>query len=129
MSVIERNGTRERLNYIRNSVKVIVDAYDGTVKFYITDTTDPIIMAYKEIYPDLFADKDEKIPEDIASHFIYPEFLYNIQADMLERYHNVKSDVLYRSSDVWDRATHTTSKTLKNNRNSNGPILYNGKKQ
>ncbi len=113
MSVIERNGTRERLNYIRNSVKVIVDAYDGTVKFYITDTTDPIIMAYKEIYPDLFADKDEKIPEDIASHFIYPEFLYNIQADMLERYHNVKSDVLYRSSDVWDRATHTTSKTLK----------------
>ena len=113
MSVIERNGTRERLNYIRNSVKVIVDSYDGTVKFYITDTTDPIIMAYKEIYPDLFADKDETIPEDIASHFIYPEFLYNIQADMLERYHNVKSDVLYRSSDVWDRATHTTGKNLK----------------
>ena len=51
MSVIERNGTRERLNYIRNSVKVIVDSYDGTVNFYITDTTDPIIMAYKEIYP------------------------------------------------------------------------------
>ena len=113
MSVIERNGTRERLNYIRNSVKVIVDSYDGTVKFYITDTTDPIIMAYKDIYPDLFADKDEQIPQDIASHFIYPEFLYNIQADMLERYHNVKADVLYRSSDVWDRATHTTSKTLK----------------
>ena len=70
-------------------------------------------MAYKEIYPDLFADKDEEIPEDIASHFIYPEFLYNIQADMLERYHNVKADVLYRSSDVWDRATHTTVQTLR----------------
>ena len=113
MTTLERNGTRERINYIRNSVKVIVDSYDGTVKFYITDTTDPIIMAYKEIYPDLFADKEEKIPEDIASHFIYPEFLYNIQADMLERYHNVKTDVLYRSSDVWDRATHTTGQTLK----------------
>ena len=113
MTTIERNGTRERINYIRNSVKVIIDSYDGTVKFYITDTTDPIIMAYKEIYPDLFADKDEQIPEDIASHFIYPEFLYNIQANMLERYHNVKTDVLYRSSDVWDRATHTTSQTLR----------------
>lgn len=113
MTTLERNGTRERINYIRNSVKVIVDSYDGTVKFYITDTTDPIIMAYKEIYPDLFVDKEEKIPEDIASHFIYPEFLYNIQADMLERYHNVKTDVLYRSSDVWDRATHTTGQTLK----------------
>ncbi len=112
-SVIERNGTRERINYIRNSVKVIVDSYDGTVKFYITDTTDPIIMAYKEIYPDLFIDKEEEIPQDISSHFIYPEFLYNIQADMLERYHNVKADVLYRSSDVWDRATHTTGQTLR----------------
>ena len=112
MSVIERNGTRERLNYIRNSVKVIVDSYNGTVNFYITDTTDPIIMAYKEIYPELFKTKEE-IPQDIAEHFVYPEFLYNIQADMLERYHNVKADVLYRSSDVWDRATHTTGQTLR----------------
>ncbi len=112
MSVIERNGTRERLNYIRNSVKVIVDSYDGTVNFYITDTTDPIIMAYKEIYPELFKLKEE-IPQDIANHFVYPEFLYNIQANMLEKYHNVKADVLYRSSDIWDRATHTTGQTLR----------------
>lgn len=112
MSVIERNGTRERLNYIRNSVKVIVDSYDGTVNFYITDTTDPIIMAYKEIYPELFKNKEE-IPQEISNHFVYPEFLYNIQANMLEKYHNVKADVLYRSSDIWDRATHTTGQTLK----------------
>lgn len=112
MSVIERNGTRERLNYIRNSVKVVVDSYNGTVDFYITDTTDPIIMAYKEIYPALFKTKEE-IPQDIAEHFVYPELLYNIQADMLERYHNVKADVLYRSSDVWDRATHTAGQTLR----------------
>jgi len=112
-TVIERNGTKQKINYIRNSVKVLVDSYDGTVKFYITDRTDPIIMAYRNIYEDLFQDIDENIPEDIANHFVYPEYIYNIQANMLERYHNVRTDVLYRNNDVWDRATHTTSKTLK----------------
>lgn len=112
-TIIERDGTKQRINYIRNSVKVLIDSYDGTMRFYITDRTDPIIMAYRNIYPDLFQNIDEPIPEDIAEHIVYPEFLYNIQANMLERYHNVKTDVLYRSSDVWDRATHTTSKTLK----------------
>lgn len=112
-TVIERDGRKQRINYIRNSVKVIVDSYDGTVKFYITDRTDPIIMAYANLYPDLFADKDEAIPEDIAKHIVYPEYLYKIQAEILERYHSEKTDVLYRSSDVWGVATHTTSKTLK----------------
>lgn len=112
-TTIEVNGVKQRINYIRNSVKVLVDSYDGTVKFYITDRTDPIIMAYNSIYPSLFESKDETIPEDISKHFVYSEYLYNIQSNMLERYHNVKTDVLYRSSDVWDRATHTISKTLK----------------
>ncbi len=112
-TIIERDSSKQRINYIRNSVKVLVDSYDGTVKFYITDRTDPIIMAYQNMYPNLFQSKEETIPADIAKHIVYPEYLYNIQANMLERYHNVKTDVLYRSSDVWDRATHTTSKTLK----------------
>ncbi len=112
-TTIEVNGVKQRINYIRNSVKVLVDSYDGTVKFYITDRTDPIIMAYNSIYPSLFESKDTSIPEDIAKHLVYSEYLYNIQSNMLERYHNVKTDVLYRSSDVWDRATHTISKTLK----------------
>lgn len=112
-AIIEVNGTKQRINYIRNSVKVLVDSYDGTVKFYITDRTDPIIMAYRNIYPTLFQDIDTSIPEDIAKHIVYPKFLYTIQSEMLERYHNVKTDVLYRSNDVWDVATHTTSKTLK----------------
>lgn len=112
-TTIEVNGVKQKINYIRNSVKVLVDSYDGTVKFYITDRTDPIIMAYNSIYPTLFQSKEETIPEDIAKHFVYSEYLYNIQSNMLERYHNVKTDVLYRSSDVWDRATHTISKTLK----------------
>lgn len=112
-TMIEVNGEKQKINYIRNSVKVLVDSYDGTIKFYITDRTDPIIMAYRNMYPDLFQEKENPIPEDIASHIVYPKFLYTIQAGMLERYHNVKTDVLYRGNDVWAPATHTTSKTLK----------------
>ena len=96
------------LNYIRNSVKVLINAYDGTIEFYITDRTDPIAIAYEKIYPDLFTDK--QIPSDISSQFIYPEFLYNIQADIAQRYHDIQPDVLYRGDDIWDIATHNTGK-------------------
>ena len=98
------------LNYIRNSVKVLINAYDGTIKFYITDKSDPIASAYSKIYPDLFADDSETIPSDISSQFIYPEFLYNIQAEIVQRYHDIQPDVLYRGDDVWDIATHNTGK-------------------
>jgi uncharacterized membrane protein (UPF0182 family) len=101
------NVNGKELNYIRNSVKVLVDAYDGTIKFYITDRTDPIIMAYRKAYSTLFVDLDEKIPEDISKHFIYPEYLYNIQANVLKRYHNTAPDVLYRADDVWDVSTYS----------------------
>lgn len=100
------------LNYIRNSVKVLIDAYNGTIDFYITDRTDPIIMAYQKMYPDLFVEKEEQIPTDISSQFVYPEFLYSIQAQVMQRYHNIQPDVLYREDDVWDIATHNTSKVL-----------------
>ncbi len=112
---------KTELNYIRNSVKVLIDAYDGTIKFYITDRTDPIIMAYQKMYPDLFEDKDETIPEDISSQFVYPEFLYNIQAQIMLRYHNIQPDVLYREDDVWDIATHNTSKVLTKTGTQIGP--------
>ena len=112
---------KTELNYIRNSVKVLIDAYDGTIKFYITDRTDPIIMAYQKMYPDLFVDKDETIPEDISSQFVYPEFLYNIQAQIMLRYHNIQPDVLYREDDVWDIATHNTSKVLTKTGTQMGP--------
>ncbi|MCI9246820.1 MAG: UPF0182 family protein [Clostridia bacterium] len=103
---------RLELNYIRNSVKVLIDAYDGTIKFYITDKTDLIIKAYQKMYPDLFVDKEEQIPTDISSQFVYPEFLYSIQAQIMQRYHNIQPDVLYREDDVWEIATHNTSKVL-----------------
>ena len=110
---IEHDGIRENINYIRNSVKVIIDAYDGTMSFYITDRADPIAMAYRNIYPDLFVDLEEEIPEDISEHFVYPEFLYNVQAEILKVYHNVKTDVLYRADDVWNFAKYNSVKSTK----------------
>ena len=110
---IEHDGIKEKINYIRNSVKVIIDAYDGTMTYYITDRTDPIAMAYRNIYPDLFKSLDEQIPEDISEHIVYPEFLYNVQAKVLKIYHNVKPDVLYRADDVWDIAKYNSSKSTK----------------
>ncbi len=110
-TMLENNGiTKKEINYIRNSVKVIINAYTGEVTFYRTDKTDPIAMVYEKTYPDLFT--KEEIPEDISNHFVYPEYLYSIQAEVLERYHNIQPDVLYRSDDIWDVATHNTSSKM-----------------
>lgn len=110
---IKYEGQTKKINYIRNSIKVIINAYDGTMKFYITDRTDPIAIAYSRLYPDLFEDKDVAIPEDISNKFVYPKFLYDIQAKMLEIYHNVKPEVLYRNDDIWNFATYNTTQTNK----------------
>lgn len=110
-TTIEYGNTKKQINYIRNSVKVLVDAYDGTINFYITDKSDPIIMAYDKIYDKLFKEEAE-IPEDIAKHFVYPKYLYNVQAKILEMYHNVSTDVLYRGDDIWEISTDfSTSKS------------------
>ena len=109
-TTIQYDGSNQRINYIRNSIKVLINAYDGTINFYITDKTDPIAMAYYNLYEGLFVDKDTEIPEYISSQFIYPEFLYKIQAEIITRYHNVQPDVLYRSDDVWSIATNNLSK-------------------
>lgn len=101
----------QEINYIRNSIKVIVDAYDGTMKFYITDRNDPIAMAYNNLYPTLFESMNEEIPEDISKHFVYPKMLYNIQANMIQQYHNIKPEVLYRGNDIWKIADLNVNKT------------------
>lgn len=106
---IEHDGIKEKINYIRNSVKVIIDSYDGTMKFYITDTTDPIAMAYRNVYSELFEDINTQIPEDISEHFIYPQYLYEVQAELLKVYHNVKADILYRTDDLWDFAKYNNT--------------------
>lgn len=116
---IEHDGIKEKINYIRNSVKVIIDSYDGTMKFYITDTTDPIAVAYRNTFPTLFENKDIEIPADVSEHFVYPKYLYDVQAELLKVYHNVKTDVLYRTDDVWDFAKYNGTIISK----STGTIL------
>lgn len=108
-TIIEVNGFKQKINYIRNSIKVLVDAYDGTVKFYLTDKTDPIAMVYNNLYPTLFV--QEEIPEDISKHIVYSDYLYNIQSKMISLYHDVQTEVLYRADDVWSIANQNVSNT------------------
>ena len=117
-TTIVHHNEKKVINYIRNSIKVIINAYDGTMKFYITDTTDPIAMAYRNMYPKVFEDLSSTIPESIAKNIIYPEFLYNVQSSMLEEYHNTKSEVLYRGDDSWKKATYTTVQNGKTTNNT-----------
>lgn len=112
MTTININGWRDRLNYIRNSVKVLIDAYDGTTEFYITDRSDPIIMTYRNMYPTLFVDLEENIPSDIQKQLVYPKFLYQIQARMINIYHDISEDVLYRADDIWQITNKSSSKNV-----------------
>jgi len=98
--------TEEGFNYIRNSVKVLIDAYNGTLKFYIVDKNDPIVNVYKSIYPDLFENGD--IPRDIAEHIRYPEYIFKVQASVLKRYHMTNPNVFYNKEDLWDFGKHKT---------------------
>ncbi len=107
------NGEKHTINYIRNSIKVITNCYDGTMKFYITDETDPIAMAYRKMYPKVFEELDSKIPEDISQSFVYPKFLYDVQSSMIEEYHNTKSEVLYRGDDSWKKASYVATQNNK----------------
>ena len=118
-TAIYQNGIKQNINYIRNSVKVLIDSYDGTITYYITDRTDPIAMAYMKIYPTLFEDINSTIPEDIAKQFVYPQYLYNIQSEILKIYHTEKTDILYRANDLWNYAKYNNSKSTK----STGTIL------
>ncbi len=89
------------LNYIRNSIKIIIDAYTGKTKFYIVDNKDPIAKTYKKIYPSLFSDY-KKLNKEFIKHFRYPSDLFLIQADLYRTYHMKKADVFYNKEDYWD---------------------------
>ncbi len=93
------------VNYIRNSIKVVIDAVDGTPKFYIVDKNDPIANSYSKIFPELFKDS-ESIPSGIKEHFRYPEGLFNLQCNVLGRYHVTDPGVFYNGDDVWSIATN-----------------------
>jgi len=87
-------------NYIRNSVKVVVDAYNGETRFYVIDGEDPVIKTYSEIFPDLFTDFSE-MPEDLSEHIRYPEDLFRIQAELYSVYHMKDPAVFYSKEDAW----------------------------
>ncbi|MBQ6795669.1 MAG: UPF0182 family protein [Clostridia bacterium] len=89
-------------NYIRNSAKAVVDAYEGTVDVFITDESDPIVMTYNKIYPSVM--KLGGLPDDLNSHIRYPEYLFNVQSEMYLRYHMSDPEVFYSNSDLWMRA-------------------------
>jgi uncharacterized membrane protein (UPF0182 family) len=88
------------LNYIRNSVKVVVDAYNGAVDFYLTDPGDPIAATYLRIFPSLFK-PFTAMPADLQKHIRYPEDLFLIQARLYQTYHMEAADVFYNREDLW----------------------------
>jgi len=98
------NAGGKNLNYIRNSVKIIIDAYDGKISCYISDNTDPIIKAYAKIFPALFKELKD-VPEGLKSHIRYPETVFNIQSYMLLKYHMTNPNVFYNNEDAWDIPT------------------------
>ena len=92
------------VNYVRNSVKTIIDAYDGTTTFYVFDADDPIIAAYRVIFPSLFKDASA-MPRDLRSHVRYPELLLQIQAEVYGLYHMTVPEVFYNREDLWTIAS------------------------
>ncbi len=89
-----------RFNYIRNSVKVIVDAYNGITSFYISDPGDPIIQAYNRAYPGVFKDLDE-MPHELQTHLRYPRDLFYIQMQIYAKYHQIKPELFYQQAETW----------------------------
>lgn len=87
-------------NYIRNSVKTVVDAYNGTVNYYISDPHDPLVQTYAKIYPGLFKPFDE-MPTGLQNHIRYPEDLFNIQARMYATYHMKNPTTFFNKEDLW----------------------------
>ena len=88
------------INYIRNSVKVIVEAYNGTVDFYLMDAGDPVAATYQRIFPNLFT-PFSAMPADLKKHIRYPEDLFLIQAQLYQTYHMEAADVFYNREDLW----------------------------
>ncbi|MCI5534740.1 MAG: UPF0182 family protein [Firmicutes bacterium] len=98
------DGNTGSTNYIRNSVKVVVDAYNGDTNFYVVDEKDPIATTFQKIYPTLFKSFDE-MPEGLKSHIRYPNYLFEIQASVYAKYHMEDVNVFYQREDMWDIAS------------------------
>jgi uncharacterized protein len=94
------------INYVRNSVKVVIDAYDGTTTFYVFDTEDPVLTAYRRIFPNLFRDA-ASMPAGLRKHVRYPELLFKLQSEVYGLYHMTNPNVFFNREDLWTVATET----------------------
>ena len=103
-------------NYIRNSIKVVIDAYEGTTDFYVIDPSDPIATTLSAIYPNVFK-PISTMPVDLQAHLRYPETLFDVQAQMLLTYHVSDPQVFYNRGDVWDVPT------IQNTSTSTSPMV------
>ena len=112
----ENSGLPMNFNYLRNSVKAVVNAYDGTLNYYVVDEEDPIIQSYVDIFPELFSSKSE-MSSELLDHIRYPEDLFTIQSDMYRDYHMIDPKVFYADEDPWviptDSATTPRVATLR----------------
>lgn len=97
---VEGSELSAHFNYMRNSVKVVVDAYNGDIDFYVWDTEDPMILTYERIFPDLFK-RGSEMPEDIKSHVRYPQDFFSEQAEKYMKYHMQDPQNFYNNEDLW----------------------------
>jgi len=91
----------KEFNYIRNSVKIVVDAYNGSVDYYVADERDPIVRAYQRIYPGLLKDLGQ-MPPELKAHLRYPKGIFDVQMSIFAKYHQTDPEVFYKQEDVWD---------------------------
>ncbi len=101
----------EGLNYIRNSVKIVVDMYDGTVRFYVMDPNDPVLAVYRRAFPGVFMDLNQ-LSADLKTHLRYPEDLFSIQADLYRTFHMTVPQVFYNREDLWVFPNETYAGTV-----------------
>ena len=97
------SGLDTDFNYVRNSVKATVDAYDGTMHFYVVDPSDPIIQTYRKAFPDLFDDMSQ-MPEGLQDHFRYPEDIFDAQTEQYTLYHMTDPLQFFQKAELWDIA-------------------------
>ncbi|HEY9762411.1 MAG TPA: UPF0182 family protein [Trichocoleus sp.] len=100
----------QNINYIRNSVKVVIDAYDGTLRFFALDEQDPILATYRRMFPTLF-EPGTQMPSQIRSHLRYPQDFFTVQAQMYRTYHMANPEVFYNREDLWRFPTQTSGDT------------------
>lgn len=96
----QATGSAQGMNYIRNSVKAVVDMYDGTVSFYAMDSKDPVLRMYERAFPGVFKDLTD-LPADLKAHLRYPEDLFAIQSTQYETFHMTDPQVFYNREDLW----------------------------